>query len=89
MVEVSLFLFCNNPSFSSSLPLKVLQERYVWAEDAGRSWGCVDVCALWSEAYQLALQRHSVQELHREVAHMRANLYLNKLISLYGFYTRQ
>lgn len=60
-----------NPSFSSSLPLKVLQERYVWAEDAGCSWGHVGVCSLWSEARYLALQLHSVQELHREVAHMK------------------
>lgn len=60
-----------NQIFSSSLPLKVLQERYVWTEDAERSGRCVGVCSLWREARSLALQLHGVQELHREVAHMK------------------
>lgn len=59
-----------------SLLSKVLQERYVWAEDAGRSWGRVCVHSLWSEARSLALQLHSVRELHREVAHIKKPTYL-------------
>lgn len=71
MVGISNKLLCWVTSSSSSLLFTVLRERYVWAEDAGRSWARVGVCSLWSEARSLALQLHSVQELHREVAHMK------------------
>lgn len=60
-----------NPSISPSLLVTVLQERYIWAEDAGRSGGRVDMYPVGSEARPMALQLHSVHELHREVAHMK------------------
>lgn len=68
---LSPLLSCTQPSFSSSVPLIVLQERHVWAEDAGGSQGCVGVRSVWGEACSLALQLHSIQDLHREVAHMK------------------
>lgn len=60
-------------ALSLSHLMKVLQEWCVWAEDAGRSWGCDDMYSLWSEARSVALQLHCVHELHREVAHMNAH----------------
>lgn len=56
-------------SFSSAL--SVLPERCVWAEDAGPTWRLGDVCSFGGEAHNLALQLHSVQELHGEVAHIK------------------
>ncbi|KAF3839507.1 hypothetical protein F7725_018224, partial [Dissostichus mawsoni] len=47
------------------------EKRYVWVEDAKRSWRRVDVPSLWSETRSVALKLHCVQELHREVAHLK------------------
>lgn len=66
--------FCNIPS---SLLLTVLQERHIWPEDAGCSWGRVGVRSAWSEARYVALQLHSVHELHREVAHVKKKKHYN------------
>lgn len=61
---------------SLSHPLEVLQEWCVWAEDTGRSWGRDDVHSLRSEARSVALQLHSVHELHGEVAHMNTHVFM-------------
>lgn len=57
--------------FLSSLLFEVLQERHVWFEDAGRPWGHIGVCSVWSEAHSLALQLHRVHHLHGEVADLK------------------